>query len=118
MKIIKKNIYIIKQFYSKLKKMNVISLFLFLLKIKSDMNLIFKFILIAVGSKTADFNSIWDLDDLFLKMVDQEPQETVKNEINDSGNNDKNDKTAQIIELVKAANEGQNVDFSSMDMDE
>ena len=107
----KKHIYIIQQFYSKLKKMNAATLVLFLFKIKGEINLILKFILLFFGSKTNDFNSIWDLDDLFLKIVEEEQTKSQGNE-NDS------DKTRQMMELVKDAKEGKEVDFSSMDMDE
>lgn len=54
----KKQKNIIKIFYSKLKKMNIVSLLLFLFKIKSNINLIFKFIFIFILTKNNDFTSI------------------------------------------------------------
>lgn len=101
----KKQKNIIKIFYSKLKKMNIVSLLLFLFKIKSNINLIFKFIFIFILTKNNDFTSIWNLDDLALKMVE--------------GETSQND-TAQIIEEVKDSTELKEevIDIESMDLGE
>lgn len=104
----KKQKNIIKIFYSKLKKMNIVSLLLFLFKIKSNINLIFKFIFIFILTKNNDFTSIWNLDDLALKMVE--------------GETSQND-TAQIIEEVKDSTESTElkeevIDIESMDLGE
>ena len=103
----KKQQNIIKITYSKLKKMNAITFFLFFFKIKSNINLIFKSILLFCVTKSNDFTSIWDFNDLLLNMVEQESN---KNDINDS----------TIIELAKESTEvkEEEIDIESMDLDE
>ena len=63
-----------KLLYTKIINMNIAIFFINLYKIKSNINLIFKFILLLMVllSKTNEISSIWDLGDLALKMVDQE----------------------------------------------
>ena len=107
----KKQINIIKIFYSKLKKMNVLSLFLLIFKIKSNINLICKFILLVLVSNTNELLSIFDLDDLVLRIIEQESNKT-----------DINDTTTQIMELANDSTEVkvkvEDIDFESMDIDE
>lgn len=98
-------------FFSKLKKMNVLSVFFFVFKIRSNITLILKIVLLLILKTNNDFISIWDLDDLILKMVEQESNKT---NISDS--------TASIAELSistesKELKEGE-IDFESMDLGE
>ena len=64
----------VKMLYKKIINMNIAIFFINLYKIKSNINLIYKFILLLMVllSNTTEISSIWDLGDLALKMVEQE----------------------------------------------
>ena len=64
----------VKILYTKIINMNIATFFIKLYKIKSNINLIFKFILLLMVllSNPNDITNIWDLGDLALKMVEQE----------------------------------------------
>lgn len=82
----KKLIDIIKRFNLKIKQINAVNFFIYLIKIKSSINLILKFILLfmVLLKNTNDCTSIWDLGDLVLKMVEQESTNVKIDNTNDT----------------------------------
>ena len=97
-----------KLLYTKIINMNIAIFFINLYKIKSNINLIFKFILLLMVllSKTNEISSIWDLGDLALKMVDQEVKNVeVENVVDIEASKD----TKKEIEEI---------DFTKMELEE
>lgn len=93
----------VKNLFIKIKKMNVFILFIYLYKIKSNLNIILKLLFIISIVNYNELTSIWDLGDLALKMVEQE-----------SKNPKIEDTVVQIIEIQKA----EEIDFDSMEFSE
>lgn len=95
---------IVKMLYAKIIKMNIVSFFILLFKIRSNINLILKFILlfILLIANTNEFTSICDLGDLVLKMVEQEDNNDVKVDNN----------------ILQTEEQKENVDFDSMELGE
>lgn len=103
----------VKILYTKIINMNIAIFFINLYKIKSNINIIFKFILLLMVllSKTNEITSIWDLGDLALKMVEQEV---------------KNVKVENVVEgdilSVEASKdikkEVEEIDFNKMELEE
>lgn len=97
----------VKMLYTKIININIASFFINLYKIKSNINLIFKFILLLmyILLNTNEFISIWDLSDLALKMLDTE----VKNVEVDTS----------IIDVSKdTKKEVEEIDFDNMELGE
>ena len=97
----------VKMLYTKIININIASFFINLYKIKSNINLIFKFILLLmyILLNTNEFISIWDLSDLALKMLDTE----VKNVEVDTS----------IIDVSKdTKKEVEEIDFDNMELEE
>lgn len=92
-------------------KMNIANVYINLYKFKSNISLIYKFVLLlmVIFSNTTEFTSIWDLGDLALKMVEQEV---------------KNVKVEDVVEVDTSMiskdekKEEEEIDFDKMDMDE
>lgn len=101
---------LVKILYLKLKKMNVFLFILYLYKIKSNLNLIIKFFLMAFFVNSNEFTSIWDLGDLALKIVEQEST-NVKVE-------DTAETVVQIADLQKDPNKVNEIDFDAMEFEE
>ena len=94
---------LVKKLFIKIKKMNVFILFIYLYKIKSNLNIILKLLFIITLVNYNELTSIWDLGDLALKMVEQE-----------SKNPKIEDTVVQITEIQKA----EEIDFDSMEFSE
>ncbi len=100
----------VKILYTKIINMNIANLFINLYKIKSNINLIYKFILLLMVllSNTNEITSIFDLGDLALKMVEQEV---------------KNIKVENVIEVdIEASKdikkEVEEIDFDKMELED
>lgn len=94
---------LVKKLFIKIKKMNVFILFIYLYKIKSNLNIILKLLFIITLVNYNELTSIWDLGDLALKMVEQEYK-----------NPKIEDTVVQITEIQKA----EEIDFDSMEFSE
>ena len=102
----------IKFLYTKITNTNIAGLILNLYKIKSNINLISKFILLlAILTNTNEFTSIWDFSDLTLKIIEQE----IKNvKVDDVSVAD----TSIIEESKEVKKEVEEIDFDKMELGE
>jgi len=94
---------LVQTLFIKIQKMNVFIFFIYLYKIKSNLNIIFKILFIISIVNFNELTSIWDLGDVALKIVEQE-----------SKNPKIEDTVAQITETQKA----EEIDFDAMEFGE
>ena len=101
----------IKFLYTKIINMDIAAFFINLYKIKSNINLIYKFILLLMVllSNTNEFTSIWDFSDLALKMIEQDVKNVKVEDVSD----------ISIIEASKdIKKEVEEIDFDKMELGE
>ena len=102
----------IKFLYTKITNTHIAGLFINLYKIKSNINLIYKFILLfALLLNTNEFTSIWDFSDLTLKMIEQEVKNVKVEDVTVAD-------TSIIEESKEVKKEVEEIDFDKMELGE